>query len=186
MKGGPIEQKGQSWSPGHEVFMRVSDSAEDLAAVRVVLDHAQGYARAVHGAAFGPEEAESVVRDLPPGASADAKRVYLISSDESVIGVLEGIIGHPVAGTAMLGLLVLDERRQGLGHGRRSVGWFERHVREHEGCRRVRLGVVASNASALGFWAAMGYERTGEVRPWAEGTVKSEVIVFEKAIGDGA
>jgi ribosomal protein S18 acetylase RimI-like enzyme len=184
MKAEPMGPQGLPGSPGLVDFTSLSGSAEDLAAVRAVLDHAQGYARAVHGGAFGPEEAESVVRDLPPGAPGDAKRVFLIRSGESTVGVIECIVGYPTAGTLMLGMLVIDERRQGLGHGRQAVRWVEQHAREHEGCTRVRLGVVASNASALGFWDAMGYERTGEIRPWAEGTVKSEVIVFEKAIGE--
>ena len=169
-----------------EHFTRLSDSPEDLAAVRAVLDHAPGYAVAVQGGAFGPEEAESVVRDLPPGASADDKRVFLVRSDGSAIGVVECIIGYPATGIAMLGLLVLDERWQGRGYGRQSVRWLEGHVREHERCTRVRLGVVASNADALAFWEAMGYQRTGEARPWTQGTVKSEVIAFEKAIDEDA
>lgn len=116
----------------------------------------------------------------------DAKRVYLIEAERTGVGVIECVVGYPVAATLMLGLLVLDERWQGRGLGRRAVRWLEHYVGERQGCTRVRLGVIASDAGALGFWEAMGYQRTGAVQQWAQGSVRSEVIVFEKDLAPDA
>jgi len=163
-------------------YERLVGTPEDLATVRSLLDRAPRYAVAVHGGPFGPGEAESVFRDLPPRASSDAKRVYVVRSDGVDVGILECLVGYPGPETLMVGLLLFDERWQGLGYGRRSIEWLERRALEHEGVTRIRLGVVARNTGALGFWASMGYVETGEVKPWSEGTVESEVVVFEKAL----
>jgi len=50
-------------------------------------------------------------------------------------------------------------------------------------CDRIRIGVVLAKAQALVFWEAVGYSATGELRPYEEGTVRSEVVVMEKRIG---
>ena len=167
-------------------FTRLLGAQSDLETVSSVLRHAHDYAEAVHGEPFGPEEAVSVFNEAPLGVPADTKRVYVVRFAGFDAGVIEFVIGHPTPSTLMLGLLVLDERFRGIGLGKKSADWVELHALAHEGCVRVRLGVVRSNVGALAFWKAMGYIETGEVKPWHDGAVTSEVVAFEKRLVAGA
>ena len=47
----------------------------------------------------------------------------------------------------------------------------------------MRIGIVETNVPAFGFWHAMGYRETGELRP-LDG-VRAPVVILEKDF-DGA
>ncbi len=63
-----------------------------------------------------------------------------------------------------MGLLLLDPAVRGRGLGRRLMAAFERWA-AGRGARRVMLSVVHENASALRFWAAIGYRKERELPP---------------------
>ncbi len=99
------------------------------------------------------------------------------------MGVIELVDGFPVPTTAMLGLLLIADTHRRRGIGTRAVRAVEDLVVSWGTCDRIRIGVVRTNAQALVFWEAVGYSATGEMRPYDEGAVRSEVVVMEKRIG---
>jgi len=144
------------------------------------------FALAVNGGPFGPDEAQDLLHQLPPGKTMADKFPLGAYLGDMLVGCADLIRGYPSPSVATLGLLVVTEPYQGAGLGSELLGRVEDVVREWGGCDRIRLGVVRNNGAALPFWAAMGFVPTGEVKPYSRGTVTSEVVVMEKDLGERA
>jgi len=155
----------------------------DLLEVQRVLELAPDYANAIQGAPVDPLEATRTFTELPPGVDSSAKTVFGIYSDDELVGVIDLIGGFPVPTTAILGLLLVTVMHRRRGIGARAVRAMEDLILSWGTCDRIRIGVVRANAQALAFWEAVGYSATGELRPYEEGAVRSEVVVMEKRIG---
>lgn len=155
---------------------------EDLAALQAVFDSCPTYFERVAGRPADPAEAATLFADLPPGSSLADKRVFAILSDGETVGCMDVVDDYPTAGTAMLGLLLIAEDRQGRSIGSRALGLLEEQFAAHGGVARIRIGVVRTNDAVLGFWHRMGFRETGEARPYSCGPVSSEVIVLEKPL----
>jgi ribosomal protein S18 acetylase RimI-like enzyme len=75
-------------------------------------------------------------------------------ADGGIVGsVMAGYDGH----RGWLHYLAVEQAAQGLGIGRMLVAEAERLL-EAKGCPKVQLMVRPDNASARGFYAALGYE----------------------------
>ncbi len=153
----------------------------NIAAVQAVLDAAPTYARLTSGAPPAADAGASVFDALPPGRAYEDKLVLAVCRGEACIGVVDLIRGYPSPGTAMLGLLLIAEAHQGRGAGRSAYEQVEQLARRWPEVRRLRIGVVEANARVLPFWQRMGFTPTGEVKPYAEGSVRSRVVVLERA-----
>ena len=64
----------------------------------------------------------------------------------------------------------------------RAYALLEQYIRDWRTCDRVRIGVVRSNAEVIPFWTRLGFEPTGEVKPYRYGSVASETVVFQKRL----
>lgn len=161
----------------------LSGTSRDLLEVQRVLESAPDYANAIQGAPFSALEAARTFEELPPGVDPSAKTVFGIYLDDELAGVVDLVDGFPVPTTAMLGLLLIAGTHHRRGLGTRAARAVEGLVSSWGTCDRIRVGVVRTNAPALAFWEAVGYSATGELRPYEEGAVRSEVVVMEKRIG---
>ena len=161
----------------------LTGTPRDLLEVQRVLELAPDYAKAVQGGPVDPFDATRTFKDLPPGVDPSAKTVFGIYADDELVGVIDLVDGFPVPTTAMLGLLLLAGTHRRRGIGARAARVVEDLILSWGTCDRVRIGVVRANAQALVFWEAVGYSATGELRPYEEGAVRSEVVVMEKRIG---
>jgi GNAT superfamily N-acetyltransferase len=162
------------------VIRRLEGGAAELRELQRVLEEAPEYARRVTGLPPGDTEAQSVLRALPEGKSYADKFVFAIDSDREMVGCADLIRGYPRPATAMLGLLLLSERQQRRGMGRRAYCLLEEIVRGWGSCERMRIGVVRANEQVMPFWTQLGFVPTGEVRPYRRAAVASEVLVLEK------
>lgn len=151
-----------------------------------MLDEAPTYAHRVTGVPPGRADALSTYTALPDGKTYDDKFVLGIYHGERMVGCADLIRGYPNATTAMLGLLLLSEKHQRQGIGRAAYGLVEAFVKEWGTCDRVRIGVVRRNEDVIPFWTRLGFERTGEIKPYRYGSVESEVIVLEKRLAGAA
>jgi GNAT superfamily N-acetyltransferase len=158
--------------------------AGEMRELQRVLEEAPGYAHRVTGLPPGNADAESTYSALPEGKSYDDKFVFGIYDGPAMVGCADVIRGYPNPATAMLGLLLVSERYQRRGIGRRAYGLLEQLVRGWSGCDRVRIGVVRTNEAIIPFWIEQGFAPTGEVRPYRYASVASEVLVFEKRLPD--
>lgn len=147
-----------------------------------VLEEAPTYSHRLTGGPPAPAEALSLYTALPEGKSYDDKFVFGIHLAEAMIGCVDLIRGYPNAATAMLGLLLLSEKHQRRGAGRRAYALIEQLVHGWNGCNRVRIAVVRSNDEVLPFWTKLGFQPTGEVKPYRCGTVVSEHVALEKQL----
>jgi GNAT superfamily N-acetyltransferase len=103
-----------------------------------------------------PEQvAAALADDL---AHPDAE-VLLARSDGRLAGIVVTLARHPDPNDPdpWIGLLMVDARVQGRGHGRRLAGLVEERFR-NAGFTAVRLAVLDNNPRGHAFWTALGYE----------------------------
>ena len=79
-----------------------------------------------------------------------------------------------------IGLLLVQRSRQGQGVGAEAMAAVERYVGQWPEARRFRLAVVDTNAPVLGFWRRMGFEPTGETRPYRYDLLESTTRLYER------
>jgi uncharacterized protein len=99
-----------------------------------------------------------------------------------MVGCADVIRGYPEEGTAFLGLLLIAEPFQGRGLGRAAYAEIERVVSSWGICERLRLSVIRVNDDVVPFWRKLGFEPTGETKPYRYGSVVSEHVLFEKTL----
>lgn len=155
---------------------------DDEASLQRVLEAAPAYALAVTGALPAPTDARDTLSDLPPGSARADKSVLGVEADGHLVGCIDLVRGYPNPSTVFLGLLILDEAHQSRGLGGATYAAAESLVREWGGFDRIRLAVVRTNDSVVGFWERMGFRATGEVKPYHAGTFTSECMLFEKQL----
>jgi RimJ/RimL family protein N-acetyltransferase len=178
------------WSPvalssssQREVSIRLLEGAlSEMTELQRVLEEAPAYSQRITGLPPGPADAQSTYSALPPDKTYDDKFVFGIWSAGAMIGVIDVIRGYPRQGTAFLGLLLLSEKHQGRGHGRAAYRLVEEVIRGWGTCRRVRLSVVRVNAEVIPFWESLGFQTTGEVKPYRYASILSEHLLFEKVL----
>lgn len=86
----------------------------------------------------------------------------------------------PNVETCVLGLLLLREDFQSKGLGTKVYQATEQMIRLWPETKKIRLGVVRTNAVALPFWHKQGFVENGEVKPWNQDDLKTEVIILTK------
>lgn len=109
------------------------------------------------------------------------KEFLMIEFDGALVGTIDLHLNHPEVGIAYLGLLLLDDRFQGLGLGRKSYQLLEDYARRAHRCRHLRLGVSKDN-DMTSFWQKMGFAPNGRSYQWQGEGKTSTVIEFEKAL----
>jgi GNAT superfamily N-acetyltransferase len=154
---------------------------DEMAAMQRVLEGAPTYAERITGAPPGAADAQSTYSILPEGKGYEDKFVYGIYDGEQMIGCADVIRAWPRPDTTHLGLLLIAQAQQRRGHGRVAYQLIEAQIRAW-GAKRVRIGVVGTNAEVMPFWRKVGFAPTGERRPYKYGPVESHVTVMEKPL----
>ncbi len=149
-----------------------------------VLEEAPMYANRITGVPPGPADAQSTYTALPEGKSYDDKFVFGIYFAGEMVGCADLIRGYPDFATALLGLLLVSEKRQRQGIGYNAYALIEQFIRDWCTCDRVRIGVVRTNEAVRTFWTHLGFDPTGEVKPYRYGSVVSETVVLEKRLSN--
>lgn len=157
-------------------------TTDDAAAVNTLLHRSPEYTRTVRGREVAAEDALEILAALPPRADARAKSVIGLIDHEGVLRGLCDIVTHwPEPGTAHIGLLLVDSTARGRGLGRLLHDSVLAQLRADGGVRRLRAGVVATNADrARGFWEHLGYQPTGEPVPYSAGTIESTTTILTR------
>lgn len=141
------------------------------------------YFRRVIGGPVPATEAQKILEIRPPSTLPSDKHLFLLGDPRQPFGVADLIRDYPEPHTAMLGLFVLEEAHQGRGIGTECYAQLERWMRLHWAVRRIRLAVVDANIGAQSFWEKQGFRLSGEVFPYAEGSVRSQLRVMQKLLG---
>ena len=109
---------------------------------------------------------ESIFEDmkaLPPGKSAADKHYSGFFDGETLIAVLDLILGYPDAQTAFLGFFMTAAAVQKKGVGSAIVANI-RTCCKRLGFTRLRLAIDEGNPQSEAFWAKNGFRKTGERR----------------------
>lgn len=153
-------------------------SPGDAARLQRVLERAPAYAERSRGRVPEPGDAEAELADLPPEMSSDAKYTFALVDDGEDVGCLDLLRGYPDATTVYVGLLLVDEARHGRGLGRSAFECLLTQCTAWPEVATLRLAVLETNPGAMGFWRAMGFEATGETRPYAH----TRAQLFERSL----
>jgi diamine N-acetyltransferase len=84
-----------------------------------------------------------------------------IGSGDELVGFAM-VYRTPETGEFYVWRFMIDARHQGRGYGRRAMELLLDEARR-DGASEVTLSVVPGDHSALGFYARLGFEETGEV-----------------------
>ncbi len=164
------------------VIRLLEDEPSEMAELQRVIEEAPVYAQLVTGVTPGPADAQSMYTILPEGKSYEDKFVFGVYRVGEMVGCADLVRGYPDPATVYLGLLLISQRYQRQGIGRRAFELLEEFARGWGTCDRIRLAVIRTNEVVIPFWRRLGFEATGEVRPYRYGSVASESILMEKRL----
>jgi GNAT superfamily N-acetyltransferase len=166
-----------------------SSADGDVAALQDLLESVPDYALRITGYPPGPSDGLSALLSVPDGFDPVGKVGLGLWEGERLVAFADVLLGYPSLSVAYIGLLVVRGGEQGRGLGRAMHVAVVERVRAASGrsgmerSRRLRLGIVASNASvAEPFWRALGYEPTGEEKPYRYDHLVSTVALWERAL----
>lgn len=157
--------------------MYVADEAE----VDRLLDRLTRYSMLVDGVPKMKDGARHLLTATPPGKTAADKYVFKVVHGADTVGIVDIIKDYPRRGVAFIGLLAIVESRHREGLGRETYRGVEVFARRQLKASCVRLAFVDTNP-VEGFWRRMGFERTGEVRPYQGEAVVGNAVLMEKAL----
>ena len=131
----------------------------------------------------GASDALSTLLQVPPDFDASGKRDIAAWDDGLMVGFADFLLGYPDESYVFLGLLVVRADRRRCGIGRQLHDAVIQRVVQECSATRLRLGIVETNADlAEPFWRALGYEPTGEVKPYQYDSLRSTVALWERPI----
>ncbi len=155
---------------------------EDVCALQNVYESAPHYSMLTTGSTATPDAAISTFQALPQGKTLEDKFVFGIIYKEKIIGCVDLVRSFPNENTAMLGLLLLDEKFQQKGLGKQSFVEIENELRSWKIINKIRIAVIKNNTAAFIFWQSMGFQENGEKKAYVNAAIVSENIVMEKTI----
>ena len=157
-------------------------TTEHASVVQEVIESQSTYTERISGSAPGEHDGEELFAIGPHGI--DAKLVYGAWQRDRLVGVVDVLLGYPRKHVAFIGLLMVHGAVGRGGYGRRihEAVIDAVQVRDPD-ADTLRLAVVDTNADqAAPFWRALGYEPTGEVKPYSNGTVESVARLWERPL----
>jgi ribosomal protein S18 acetylase RimI-like enzyme len=118
-------------------------------------------------------------KEVPLGKTKTSKHFRLIKQGSKVIGVCDWITGYPDEHDVYLGLLMIVDQHQGIGH-QVMAQLFEQWRQERY--TTVELGVVTTNAKAMAFWPQLGFKEIRKSPFQFQNGHVAEVIVMERSL----
>lgn len=101
---------------------------------------------------------DQVATELARELAHPDTEVLLARSEGELVATAITLSRHPdpTDPDPWIGLLIVDARKEGRGHGRRLAERVEDRFRT-AGHQAVRLAVLENNPRAMAFWTALGY-----------------------------
>lgn len=114
--------------------------------------------------------------DKPESVSKENKQFFLVRKDNQPVAILDYLIDYPEEKTAYIGLLLINDKRQ--GHGKAVVHYLEERLLS-EGITKLALAVLLNNQPADQFWRSLGFQPTIETVAQMN-QKKIKVLSYEK------
>lgn len=147
-----------------------------------ILEKSPEYTFKISGNSVSDCAGKETLDALPPNFDRNKKLVFAITQDANDIGIIDILMGYPNEDTAFIGLLLLVESAKGKGLGEQAYKKLEKQILVFQNISKIKLSVVESNIEVEKFWKKMGFQRTGEIKPYSNGNVVSNSILFERVI----
>jgi GNAT superfamily N-acetyltransferase len=160
----------------------LSGQHKEIQDLQSVLEAAPNYSLRSTGGPVLSTAAQSLFSALPPSKDYQSKFVLGFYLNEELVGCADIIRGYPDAETAMIGLLLINEKYQRNGLGLQFYEDIETLCKTWPEISRARIGVIETNAEVLPFWKKLGFKETGHRVPFEHGSVKCDNIVLEKIL----
>lgn len=158
-------------------------TARDLPALQELLDADPEYALRVTGETPGPDAATDLLVNRPPDLHPNQKVVLGAFDHDGLAAVIDVLRGWPSPATAHIGLLQVHPSRKRQGVGRRAHDLLRTHVVNWAEVTTLRAAIVGTNAAdAAPFWAALGYQPTGNPRPYQAGANATDVTAWSRPV----
>lgn len=158
--------------------------ADQVESLQELIESDPGYTERITGYPPGPADAQSLLTMCPPDLAETAKLVLGAWQGDELVAVVDLLRGYPEDGTAFIGLLEVHGKHQCRGLGATTYGLVEQLVASHwPEIHKFRLAVVDTNADAAKFCITMGFEPTGEAKPYRYDKLESTARLYEKPRG---
>ncbi|MGW1600502.1 N-acetyltransferase family protein [Streptomyces eurythermus] len=141
--------------PGEPVIRPLEP--EDEAGVARLLAACEDYFVAATGSAALPADVQSLYYSLPEGADFDRKHLLVLRHEDTPVGLVDAVEGHPDPATCSVGLFLLHPRVRGAGLGTRAARHLLREA-EARGTRRVTATCPPDWAPGIAFLGRLGFE----------------------------
>ena len=120
---------------------------------------------------------------------ADPGQAILVARDDEVLAGCISVAAKD-GGLAYIGMVTVDPQRQNSGLGRHLLEAAETYARDHFGCTRAEMTVIAVRIELIAWYERRGYAATGETRPFPAADPRFglprrddlEFIVLDKAL----
>ena len=162
-----------------ELTLRELDEGDE-GVLQALLESDPGYSERVTGYPPGPSDALSLLMMRPESVPESHKVVLGLFERDELVAVVDLLRGYPTPEYVFVGLLLVAGTRQGQGVGAAAMAAAERYAGKWPEVRRFRLAVVDTNAPVLGFWLRLGFEATGETRPYRYDHLESTTRLYER------
>jgi RimJ/RimL family protein N-acetyltransferase len=158
----------------------ISDTPSARQAVAALFEECADYFVLVEGCLPSSLQTEDFFTGIPEGFTLHDVLLHAVIVDGKWVGVTSLLMRWNRPDKCMLGLMLLNPRVRGNGLGQAVLAELERVVQGDPAMRVIRVGVVATNVAATGFWRKMGFAETGETKSRPE--FVAPIIIFEKSL----
>lgn len=154
----------------------------DVPALQALCEACADYHQLVYGQPAGPDEARSLLAELPPGRTLADKFFFgLFTPRPRLCGALDFIRDFREPGEWYLGLLLLEPQARGHGLGdtvlRAAEAWAQA-----QGARRIRLACAEQNTGGQRFWERHGYRVEKRFPPRIMGARETVLLELVRAL----
>lgn len=152
-------------------------SDHDRSDVSRIFQEAPTYTQLVEGRLPSDEDVEDFFFGKPANKNAEDKVTLGFSVGPNLIGCADLIRGSIEPDCLWIGLLLFSEKHQRLGYGSAALSMIDGLARDW-GYKRLQLGAISTNPSALAFWIREGFM---EIRRVNNPRFAGDMIVMERS-----
>ncbi len=98
---------------------------------------------------------------LPPGKDYNDKFFVGFFENETLVAIMDLIVGYPEQDTCFIGLFMVGLEYQNKGIGSEMINQCVQYLRM-SGFHKIRLGVDKNNPQSNAFWKKNGFSVVGE------------------------
>jgi GNAT superfamily N-acetyltransferase len=121
-----------------------------------LLEQTAEYHRLVYGENPGPNAAEELFEEVPPGQSRANKRFFGLWRGDQLFGLLDVFEAFRQPDECYLGLLLLHPEARERGVGAEVLAAVERWLATRQ-IARLRLACAEQNLKGMNFWRRSGF-----------------------------